>query len=166
MRELTERRPASGGGALSGRGEVVLGVAGMAYAGEKNPKEAWDLLNSNPTAQLIDVRTGPEWSFVGIPDLSSIGRQTILLSWQNFPLMNVNADFGAQIRKAVPAADTPLLFICRSGQRSRAAAESITALGYSQCYNVSEGFEGGPDRERHRGRTGGWKAAGLPWVQE
>jgi rhodanese-related sulfurtransferase len=138
----------------------------MAYAGEKNPKEAWDLLNSNPAAQLIDVRTKPEWSFVGIPDLSSIGKQAMLLSWQTFPLMTVNPEFGAQIKKAVPAADTPLLFICRSGQRSRAAAEAVTALGYDHCYNVSEGFEGAPDRERHRGRVSGWKAASLPWVQE
>jgi rhodanese-related sulfurtransferase len=80
--------------------------------------------------------------------------------------MDVNPEFGAQIRKAVPATDTPILFICRSGQRSRAAAEAMTALGYSQCYNVSEGFEGAPDGERHRGRVNGWKAAGLPWVQE
>jgi rhodanese-related sulfurtransferase len=138
----------------------------MAYAGEKNPKEAWDLLNSNPAAQLIDVRTRPEWNFVGVPDLSSIGKQTILLSWQSFPLMTVNSDFGAQIKKAVPETDAPLLFICRSGQRSRAAAEAVTALGYSECYNVSEGFEGAPDREHHRGRAQGWKAAGLPWVQE
>lgn len=138
----------------------------MAYAGDKRPKEAWDLLSSKPTAQLVDVRTKPEWAFVGIPDLSAIGKQAMLLSWQTFPLMNVNPDFGDQIKKAVPSTDTPLLFICRSGARSRSAAEAVTALGYSECYNVSEGFEGGPDQERHRGRTGGWKAAGLPWVQE
>jgi len=138
----------------------------MAYAGDKRPKEAWDLLNSKPTAQLIDVRTRPEWAFVGIPDLSSIGKQATMLSWQMFPSMDVNPEFGAQIKKAVPATDTPILFICRSGARSRAAAEAMTALGYSQCYNVSEGFEGAPDGERHRGCVNGWKAAGLPWVQE
>ena len=137
----------------------------MAYAGDKRPKEAWDLLTSKPTAQLIDVRTRPEWAFVGIPDLSSIGRQATLLSWQMFPSMDVNPEFGAQIKKAVPAADTPILFICRSGPRSRAAAEALTALGYSECYNVSDGFEG-VDGERHRGHVNGWKAADLPWVQE
>jgi len=142
------------------------GVAGMTYAGDINPKEAWDLLNSKPTALLIDVRTRPEWAFVGIPDLGSIGRQTMLLSWQVYPSMVINPDFGAQVKKAAPAADTPLLFLCRSGTRSRAAAEAITALGYNACYNVSEGFEGNPDHERHRGRESGWKAAGLPWAQE
>ncbi|HEY7687681.1 MAG TPA: rhodanese-like domain-containing protein [Dongiaceae bacterium] len=138
----------------------------MAYAGELKPMEAWGLLNSNPAAQLIDVRTRPEWAFVGIPDLASIGRKTMLLSWQVYPSMETNAEFSAQVKKAAPATDTPLLFICRSGTRSRAAAETMTAQGYSACYNVSEGFEGTHDRERHRGRVNGWKAAGLPWVQE
>jgi len=138
----------------------------MAYAGEKKPMEAWDLLTSKPSAQLIDVRTKPEWSFVGIPDLSSIGKQTVLLSWQVYPSMDKNPEFAAQIKKTVPATDTPLLFICRSGVRSRAAAEIMTAQGYSACYNVSEGFEGNHDGDRHRGRVSGWKAAGLPWLQE
>jgi rhodanese-related sulfurtransferase len=137
----------------------------MAYAATKTERSV-DLLTSKPTAQLVDVRTGPEWAFVGIPDLSSIGKQATMLSWQMFPSMDVNPEFGAQIKKAVPATDTPILFICRSGARSRAAAEAMTALGYSECYNVSEGFEGAPDGERHRGRVNGWKAAGLPWVQE
>ena len=66
----------------------------MAYAGDKRPKEAWDLLNSKPTAQLVDVRTRPEWAFVGIPDLSSIGKQAMLLSWQTFPCMRSNPEFG------------------------------------------------------------------------
>lgn len=138
----------------------------MAYAGDVKPKEAWDLLNSKPAALLIDVRTKPEWAFVGVPDLGPIGKQTVLLSWQVYPSMEVNPEFGALIKKAAPAADTPLLFLCRSGARSRAAAEAMTDLGFGACYNVSEGFEGNPDRERHRGRVSGWKAAGLPWVQE
>jgi rhodanese-related sulfurtransferase len=62
--------------------------------------------------------------------------------------------------------EAPILFICRSGGRSRAAAAALTAAGYRRCYNVAEGFEGNPDPERHRGKTGGWKAAGLPWVQD
>lgn len=138
----------------------------MAYAGEMKPSEAWSLLNSNSAALLVDVRTRPEWAFVGIPDLSSIGKKAVLLSWQVYPSMETNAEFGAQIKKAAPAADTPLLFICRSGVRSRAAAETMTAQGYSACYNVSEGFEGNHDSHRHRGRVSGWKAAGLPWIQE
>jgi rhodanese-related sulfurtransferase len=59
-----------------------------------------------------------------------------------------------------------MLFLCRSGARSRAAAMALTAAGYTSCYNIAEGFEGNPDAERHRGTTGGWKAAGLPWAQD
>ena len=69
------------------------------------------------------------------------------------------------IRRAVPSLETPLLFICRSGARSRAAAEAMTDVGYRSCYNVAEGFEGQVDAERHRGRKAGWKAADLPWTQ-
>ena len=78
----------------------------------------------------------------------------------------VNAAFAAELAKALPDKDAPVLFLCRSGARSKAAAMALTAAGYSHCYNVSEGFEGALDAEHHRGRAGGWKAAGLPWVQE
>jgi rhodanese-related sulfurtransferase len=138
----------------------------MVYAGDLKPKEAWDLLKTDSAAILIDVRTRPEWAFVGIPDLESLQKQPILLSWQVYPSMEVNADFAGQVKKMAPTPDTPLLFLCRSGARSRAAAETMTAVGYKRCYNVADGFEGAPDGERHRGRVGGWKATGLPWIQE
>jgi rhodanese-related sulfurtransferase len=138
----------------------------MAYAGDLKPKEAWDLLKTDSAAILIDVRTRPEWAFVGIPDLESLQKQPILLSWQVYPSMEVNADFAGQVKKMAPTPDTPLLFLCRSGARSRAAAETMTAVGYKRCYNVADGFEGAPDGERHRGRVDGWKATGLPWIQE
>jgi len=89
-----------------------------------------------------------------------------LHSWQVFPAMEVDPSFAAGVARQVPDRDVPILFICRSGGRSRAAATAMTAAGYSRCYNVAEGFEGSPDAERHRGKTGGWKAAGLPWVQD
>jgi rhodanese-related sulfurtransferase len=138
----------------------------MSYAGELKPTDAWKLLADDKKAQLVDVRTRPEWMFVGLPDLGALGKKTLLQSWQNFPAMEVDANFGAALSQQIPDHDAPILFLCRSGGRSRAAAMAMTALGYSKCYNVAEGFEGNPDAERHRGKTGGWKAAGLPWVQE
>jgi rhodanese-related sulfurtransferase len=113
----------------------------MAYAGDLRPTEAWELLKAEPAAQLVDVRTQPEWTFVGLPDLDSIGRQPILLAWQAYPAMQVNPTFAEELRRVVPSPEVPLLFICRSGTRSRAAAERMTALGYRRCYNVAEGFE-------------------------
>ena len=140
--------------------------AKMSYAGDLKPTDAWKLLHDDGRAQLVDVRTRPEWMFVGVPDLTSLGRQTVLQSWQVFPAMDVDANFATELTQQFPNKEQPLLFICRSGGRSRAAAAAMTAAGYPRCYNVAEGFEGNPDAERHRGMTGGWKAAGLPWVQD
>lgn len=138
----------------------------MSYAGDLKPTDAWKMLAEESRAQLVDVRTRPEWTFVGLPDLGSLGRRPVLQSWQVYPAMDVDANFAAAVAKQIPDPETPILFICRSGGRSRAAATAMTAAGYRRCYNVAEGFEGNPDGERHRGRTGGWKAAGLPWVQD
>jgi rhodanese-related sulfurtransferase len=138
----------------------------MSYAGDVKPTEAWKLLSENQKAQLVDVRTRPEWMFVGLPDLTSIGRRPVLQSWQVFPAMEIDPNFTAELTEQLTDKDSPVLFICRSGGRSRAAAQALTAAGFKRCYNVAEGFEGNPDAERHRGKTGGWKAAGLPWVQD
>jgi rhodanese-related sulfurtransferase len=80
--------------------------------------------------------------------------------------MQINPAFAEELRRVVSSPEAPLLFICRSGARSRAAAETMTAAGYRRCYNVAEGFEGQVDVEGHRGRKAGWKAAGLPWQQD
>jgi rhodanese-related sulfurtransferase len=138
----------------------------MSYAGDLKPTEAWKLLAEDKRTQLVDVRTRPEWMFVGLPDLGSLGKRVLLQSWQVFPTMAVDGNFAAEVQRQIPDRDTPILFLCRSGGRSRAAAMALTAAGYSRCYNVAEGFEGNPDAERHRGTVGGWKAAGLPWAQD
>ena len=139
----------------------------MSYAGDVSPKQAWEILAKEPTATLVDVRTRPEWSFVGIPDLGNLGKKAVLLSWQGYPEMRVDPDFVAKLKPQLPAdSSAPVLFLCRSGARSRAAAEALTAAGYSRCYNVAEGFEGDKDGQSHRGQRGGWKVAALPWMQD
>lgn len=138
----------------------------MSYAGDLNPTEAWALLSKDPKSVLVDVRTQPEWTFVGVPDLAEIGKQLMLVSWQTYPTMAIDPGFVDRVAAAVPDRDAPILFLCRSGARSRSAAIAMTAAGYRRCYNVAEGFEGAMDAERHRGRIAGWKAAGLPWKQE
>jgi rhodanese-related sulfurtransferase len=136
----------------------------MAYRGDLTPAQAYDLLKQRPDAVLVDVRTRAEWSYVGTPDLSELGRQVVLLEWVTFPDGAHNQNFVSQLGGSAPK-DSPVMFICRSGARSVWAAEAATAAGYSEAYNVLEGFEGPPDRDRHRGRTAGWKVAGLPWKQ-
>jgi rhodanese-related sulfurtransferase len=144
---------------------VQIGREGVApYAGDVSATEAWNALERDSRSVLVDVRTDAEWTFVGVPDLSTLGRRPVLVPWQVFPSMEVNGDFAAAIRAAVPD-DVPLYFICRSGARSRSAAIAMTAAGFSHCYNVAGGFEGDKDDHQHRGTLGGWKASGLPWIQ-
>ncbi|MDA5194639.1 rhodanese-like domain-containing protein [Govanella unica] len=136
------------------------------YAGDVTPEQAWAELQSNPDAVLVDVRTRPEWGFVGVPDLSGAGKQAALISWQVYPEMGRNATFEAEVEALGAKSDAPVYFLCRSGARSRAAAIAMTARGFSACYNVAYGFEGDPDSARHRGLQNGWKASNLPWVQQ
>lgn len=140
-------------------------VTTASYAGDISPAEAWALLEKNPATLLVDVRTDAEWAFVGGPDLSSLGRTVARIAWQVYPGMAVNPDFAADVAAMAPDKAAPLLLLCRSGVRSRAAAIAMTAAGYSQCWNIAGGFEGNLDAAKHRGNKDGWKAANLPWSQ-
>jgi len=130
---------------------------------------AWKTLASTPRSQLVDVRTRAEWTYVGIPDLASVGKRPVLVEWQTFPDQAVDPRFAERLAGELKAVgvgpDDDLYFICRSGSRSLAAAKAMAAAGYRACHNVAGGFEGPLDDERHRGSAGGWKAAGLPWLQ-
>ena len=141
----------------------------MDYAGDRKPSEAWSVLEANPKAQLVDVRTTAEWTFVGLPDLSSLGRRVLCLEWQAFPSMAGNPGFANEAARMLEAAgadkQAPVFFLCRSGARSSAAAIAMTKAGFAQAFNVAGGFEGDLDAERHRGRANGWKASSLPWTQ-
>lgn len=135
-------------------------------AGEIGSSEAWEILSGDAGARLVDVRTSAEWAYVGVCDLSSIGKEPIQVEWQSFPDMSVNPDFCQEIEKAGLPRDARLLFICRSGVRSKAAAMAIAQRGYKNCYNIIDGFEGDPDHDRHRNSMNGWKVGGLPWIQQ
>ncbi len=141
------------------------GGASKDYKGDVTPAEAWQVLSDNLQAVLVDVRTDAEWGYVGLPDLSSIGKEAVLLSWKLFPGNQENTRFVEELAKRVPDQDGALLFIGRSGVRALAAAVAMTRAGYMECFNVSEGFEGDLDAKRHRGTSGGWKTAALPWIQ-
>jgi rhodanese-related sulfurtransferase len=132
---------------------------GLPYYGAVLPDEAYALLKALPEAKLIDVRTRPEWEYVGhVPG-------SILIEWTTYPGGTRNPRFLDELRAAATASDTPLLFLCRSGQRSDGAARAAAAAGYTMAFNLLEGFEGAKDQEGHRGTLGGWRKAGLPWVQ-
>jgi len=130
---------------------------------------AWKGLQASPRSQLVDVRTRAEWTYVGIPDLGPLGKRAVLVEWQTFPDQSVDPRFAERLANELKALgvqlNDDLFFICRSGSRSLAAARAMAAAGFRACHNVSEGFEGPLDDERHRGALLGWKAIGLPWQQ-
>jgi rhodanese-related sulfurtransferase len=129
---------------------------GLPYAGALLPAEAHQLMQAG--AKLVDVRTKPEVLYVGkVPG-------SLAVEWQTYPGNRENPDFLAELAAAVPR-DQPVMFMCRSGARSHAAADAATRAGWKEAYNVIEGFEGDKDAEQHRGSVGGWRKAGLPWVQ-
>ena len=122
------------------------------------------MLNGDPEAVLVDCRTDAEWRFVGVPDLSSLGREAVNIEWNSVDGRH-NENFVEELTKAgVTPGDRPVIFLCRSGNRSIGAAEAATAAGIGPSYNVLDGFEGHLDEHHHRGTTG-WRAVGLPWKQ-
>lgn len=143
---------------------VPASPVSLSYVGDISPAEAWAILSENPRAVLVDVRTHPEWVFVGLPDLSSLGRTVVTIAWQHYPQMARNPAFLDELKVAEVRTEDPVILLCRSGVRSKAAAEFLTRQGFTACYNVSDGFEGHLDANKHRGQ-GGWRAAGLPWGQ-
>ncbi len=124
-----------------------------------NPRQAWDLLQQNAGAVLVDVRSKVEHAFVGHP----IG--AIHIAWKEAPDWQVNSNFVAEVEKLVPDKNAPVLLLCRSGQRSVDAAKALENAGFKRLVNIVEGFEGPLDQHNHRGNLGGWRFHGLPWEQ-
>lgn len=137
----------------------------MTYAGDVPPKDAFSAVAEDPSAVLVDVRTRPELAYVGYPDLSGAGKQVVPIEWQMFPTGQQNPHFIDELEARGIRRDQPVYFICRSGARSRFAAVAATAAGYTNAYNVADGFEGPVGRDGHRGSVSGWKVDGLPWRQ-
>ena len=131
---------------------------GLPYEGALTPQEAFEILQEKPAARLVDVRTRAELDWVGrVPGAVEIELLT-------YPGNRPNPEFLKQLEQEVEK-ESPVLFMCRSGGRSHNAAMMALQAGYSEAYNVLEGFEGDKDTAGHRNTKGGWRAAGLPWTQ-
>jgi rhodanese-related sulfurtransferase len=136
--------------------QTRAGDSGLPYSGALTPREAYEIWQLAPGAQLVDVRTRAEWDWVGrIPGAAEI-------EWVSYPGNQTNGNFLAQLKQQVDP-EALVMFICRSGARSHNAACLASQAGYTECYNVLEGFEGDKDGSEQRGKIGGWRHAGLPW---
>jgi len=123
------------------------------------PQQAWEVLQSNAGAVLLDVRSKVEHVFVGHPP------GAIHIAWKEAPDWQVNNQFVADVKKVATIPSAPVLLLCRSGQRSLDAAKALENAGYQHLINIVDGFEGSLDANKHRGNLGGWRFVGLPWEQ-
>jgi rhodanese-related sulfurtransferase len=133
----------------------------LPYAGAVTPEEAYSLLQANANVKLIDVRTQAERDWVGrviLPDAQHLAAQ-----WTLYPGGAPNSEFLRQLEQQAQRSDT-LLFLCRSGVRSRYAAKLATENGFEHCFDILEGFEGDRNEQGHRKSIAGWCMKGLPWV--
>lgn len=136
----------------------------MSYAGDVSPTDTYAALQADPSAVLVDVRTKAEWAYVGVPVLLPLGREVVFAEWVTYPSGARNEGFLDELRAAGVQEGQPIYFLCRSGVRSKAAAELATAAGLGPAYNITDGFEGPHDGQQHRA-VAGWKVDGLPWKQ-
>ncbi|HVL58792.1 MAG TPA: rhodanese-like domain-containing protein [Burkholderiaceae bacterium] len=128
----------------------------LLYAGALTPREAHAMIEAG-AAVLVDVRTEPEWLFVGRV------ASGVHIEWRRYGETHPNPAFLDELRREVDPS-MPVIFICRSGVRSHEAATAAAAAGY-EAYNLVGGFEGDLDHEGRRNRLNGWRSEGLPWVQ-
>jgi len=133
----------------------------LPYRGAVTPQEALALIEGNAAVKLVDVRTRAERDWVGIVQIPA--GQHLAVQWNLYPEGKPNALFLEQL-KEVANPDDILLFLCRSGVRSKHAAKLATDHGFSQCFDILEGFEGNKDAAGHRKTVEGWCKAGLPWI--
>jgi rhodanese-related sulfurtransferase len=131
--------------------------AGLRYAGDISPQDAWQLFSSG-FALLIDVRTPEELKFVGfVPE-------SLHVAWMTGVNFLKNQNFLREL-EIKASRDDVILFLCRSGKRSVAAAEAVTKVGFRNAFNILEGFEGDMENGK-RGIYCGWRSHDLPWIQD
>ncbi|MBC7405690.1 MAG: rhodanese-like domain-containing protein [Cytophaga sp.] len=134
----------------------------LPYAGAVSPEDAWAVLQADQNIVLVDVRTNAERDWVGRVHIKETQHHAV--QWSTYPDGMPNPDFIAQLTALVPSKDTPILFLCRSGVRSRHGAKLAAEHGYTQCYDILHGFEGDKNAHDHRKTVAGWCNADLPWI--
>ncbi|MEX3955332.1 rhodanese-related sulfurtransferase [Trinickia symbiotica] len=133
----------------------------LPYAGALSPAEAFELMQLDPAARLVDVRTRAELDWVGRPIVGD--GQYVHVEWTRYPGGIPNPEFIEQLR-GFASADAPVLFLCRSAARSKLAAVAAHHAGFTKAFDILEGFEGGKDGSGHRKTFEGWCYRGLPWI--
>jgi len=128
----------------------------LPYAGALTPQEAYEVLQKTSHAKLVDVRSQAELDLVGsVPGATHI-------EWAFYPGMVANPDFATHLDMQVDK-EALVIFMCRTGGRSHNAAVTAAKHGFTEAYNMLEGFEGEANAHKQRTLINGWKHVGLPW---
>lgn len=130
----------------------------LPFSGSLSPVDAWALTRSGQ-AVLVDVRTAEERKFVGHV------AESVHVPWATGTSLTRNPRFVRELEAKAPK-QAVVLLLCRSGKRSALAAEAAAKAGFTQAFNVSEGFEGELNAHGQRGHEDGWRFHGLPWIQD
>jgi rhodanese-related sulfurtransferase len=169
---------------------LVVSFCSMAWAETAAPKderkhttlgkyatsfEAYETWKADPTkVKIIDVRTPEEYAFVGhapmainIPSMLWTGKWNA--EKKDFDLV-VDAEFEALVKQKAGLNDM-IMVMCRSGHRSAAAVNRLAKAGFTNVYNIVEGFEGDmvTDEDSYsRGKRvkNGWKNSPAPWTYQ
>ncbi|WMW79786.1 rhodanese-like domain-containing protein [Undibacterium cyanobacteriorum] len=134
----------------------------LPYSGAVTPEEAYALLEQDSNVMLVDVRTNAERDWVGRVQIPEAQHKAV--QWSTYPGGVANPHFLQELAAAVPNKDSIIVFLCRSGVRSKHAAKLACENGYQNCFDILQGFEGDKDHHGHRKTIGGWCSAALPWV--
>lgn len=170
---------------------VCLGFSSLSYSADMpakktaqvqsglyvTAKEAYDILQQDPAALLIDIRDPIEIMFTGFTSETDIHVPFLLSDRRKkhpkkpVYAMEKNKNFVAQVTEKLEelkaTKKTKLIFMCRSGStRSAPAADLFYQAGWKNSYTVVDGFEGsksksGPSKGVRN--VNGWKNSGLPW---
>jgi rhodanese-related sulfurtransferase len=142
------------------------------YTDSKDAYTKWSADKDN--VKIVDTRTTEEYVYVGhAPMAYSVPYQIWTGKWdpeKRDVSLALNPDFVSQLRKILKPTDT-VLVMCRSGQRSAKAVDILAKEGFSNVFNVIDGFEGDKvqDEEsffRGKRNRNGWKNSGAPWTYE
>ena len=137
-------------------------LSSLAWSQEIRDVEAQEafVMLKKPATYLVDVRTIAEYVYVGHAEMVT---NVPLLFWEEREQDRVaNTDFVSDVKSLFQSDDT-LILICRSGGRSVTAAKLLKRAGFTNLFNVKQGFEGGRDEYGHRS-INGWKNSGLPYT--
>ena len=94
-------------------------------------RECFEKLSKEDNSHLVDVRTKPEWFYIGVPNLELLQKKTVCVAWQTYPDMKINVNFESEILDSRIKKQDSIFLICRSGHRSLDAAKFLTSRGFT-----------------------------------